>query len=232
MLVPCIHLYTTPTWVETSCKGRKFRMRNRAKEEWRRQRSWFPLDKMSEIIRERARQQETFLLSFVLHSVRSPSWGQIMISFPQRIGDLLDDPFLTHQSPSSPPLPSPPLPVRVRAPKLWARFIPPRGDNSSGRRKHNFGSHHLKPCALLSNIWQRVCKGSKVKWITWWWWSCKEVRLGVDDLLEGWHRWLQFWDPFFCVLYVSFYMLPIDTWQQTLTRMMMFRFLQSNLSAT
>lgn len=99
------------------------------------------------------------------------------------------------------PFPSLPFPLAcVRAPKLWARFIPPRGDNSSGRRKHNFGSHHLKPCALLSNIWQRVCKGSKVKWITWWWWSCKEVRLGVDDLLEGWHRWLQFWDPFSCII--------------------------------
>lgn len=142
MLISCIHLYTTPTWVETSCKDRKFLMRNWVKKEWRWQRSWFPLDKMSKIIREGARQQETFLLSFVLHSVRSPSWGQIMISFPQRIGDLLDDPFLTHQSPS------PSLPVGVRAPKLWARFITPRGDNSSGRRKHNFGSHHLKPCAL------------------------------------------------------------------------------------
>lgn len=160
-------MYTTQHGWKLAVKIGGFYWRNWVKEEWRRQRSWFPLDKMSEIIREEARQLETFLLSFVLHSVRSPSWGQIMISFPQRIGDLLDDPFLTHQIKALLlSFPSLPFPWGVRTPKLWARFITPRGDNSSGRRKYNSGSHHLKPCALSAldsrTFGNGVCKWSKV----------------------------------------------------------------------
>lgn len=197
----------------------------RGEEEWRRQHSWFPLDKMAGIIREGARQQETFLLSFVLHLVRSPSWGHIMIPSPQRIGTLLDDPFLTHQSSS------PSLPVGTRAHKLWARFITPRGDNSSGRGKYNFGWHQLKPRALLALNSPTFGEGfaNGLKWITVMMVIMQEVLVGVDDLLEG-----PVTSPsvfgIFCVLYVSFYMLLINTWQNTSTRMMMFQFLGSNHS--